>query len=134
MDEAIQTGLRRFGFWLPLAICTWLALGDDIAKNAPRVSDVPLHLFAFVYLSAALSFAHLRERWWWVALAMMGYGAAIEVVQYYLPHRSAQWKDFFVDLIGIAVGLLCYRMFGERLWALLVVPLVDGLGRALRRS
>ena len=125
-DQArIERALRRVGFWLPLIICTWLALADELPKSAPKVSDVPLHLFAFVYLSAALSFAHLRVQWWWVALLMMGYGGMIELIQSWLPHRDAEWKDFLVDLVGIGVGLLSYRLFGERLWQLLIVPLVQ---------
>lgn len=124
-DQAkLEGGLRRLGFWLPLMICTWLALGDELAKSGPKVGDVPLHLLAFIYLSAALSLAHLRSRWWWVALLMAGYGGLIELIQSALPHRDAEWKDFMVDLIGITVGLAAYRLFGERLWDLLIVPVV----------
>jgi len=133
-DAAIQIGLRRIAFWVPLVVCTWLALGDDVAKSVTSDQDVPLHLFAFVYLSAALSLAHMQARWGWVVFAMIGYGGALELVQYWLPHRDAEWKDFAVDVVGIVIGLVCYRLFGELLWRKLVVPPAAIFGKWLRRS
>lgn len=130
----LETSLRRIGFWLPLLICTWFALGGGLPKSTVRVGDVPLHLLAFVYLSAALSIAYMRDRWWWVVVAMLSYGGAIELIQYWLPHRHAEWKDFGVDVIGIGVGLGCYRLFGERLWEAVVMPVVRFVGRPRQQS
>ena len=37
---------------------------------------------------------------------MLAYGVALELVQSGIPERSAEFKDVWVDLGGIAAGLL----------------------------
>lgn len=113
-----ETVLRRVAFWLPVMICTWAALGSGLPSGAPKVSDVTLHLFAFVYLSAALRIAHPRLLIVIVALVMVAYGGFIEVAQSFLPPRQAEWGDLGVDLMGIAIGLLAHYLFGEKVWRL----------------
>ena len=110
--------LRRVAFWLPLVICTWAALGSGLPSSAPKVSDVTLHLFAFVYLSAALRIAHPGLFVVVVALIMAAYGGFIEVAQSFLPPRQAEWGDLGVDLLGIAIGLIAHYFFGEKVWRL----------------
>ena len=110
--------LRRISFWLPLLICTWAALGSGLPSGAPRVNDITLHLFAFVYLSAALRIAHPRILVAVVALWMAAYGGFIEVAQSFLPPRQAEWGDLGVDLLGIGIGLLAHYFFGEKIWQL----------------
>ncbi len=39
------------------------------------------------------------------ALAGAGYGGAIEIIQAPIPYRSADWRDFAVDVAGVAVAL-----------------------------
>ena len=43
-------------------------------------------------------------------LALLAYGAAIELLQLQVPNRSAEWADLGADAIGIGLGAL---------WALL---------------
>lgn len=38
--------------------------------------------------------------------ALLGYGAAIEVAQAFIPGRSAEWGDVLADAIGVAAGLV----------------------------
>ncbi len=95
-----------------------MALGPGLGAAGAEVSDITLHLLAFIYLSAALSIAHLRSHWLRVALWMLLYGALIEIAQSQLPPRQAEWKDLGVDALGIGVGLVVYRLMGERLWSL----------------
>ncbi len=56
---------------------------------------------------AALMFialpAHLG-RTWRVALALVAYGGAIELLQMHVPGRSAEWGDLLADAIGVALG------------------------------
>ena len=113
---ALERTLRWIAFWLPLGICTWLALGPGLPPEAPKVSDVTMHLVAFVYLTAALFSAYQARPWWWVALWMAAYGALIEFLQGFFPLRSPEMKDFLVDLVGIGIGLLAYRLAGEWVW------------------
>jgi VanZ family protein len=44
---------------------------------------------------------------------MAAYGVAIEAIQSLEPTRTAEWKDLFVDVVGILAGLLVYRLIGR---------------------
>lgn len=107
--------LFRTGFWIPLAVCTYLALVPD-PPDLPvfKLSDVVLHAAAFSYLTLAFTLmrhghghGHDRPGRIYVGafVAMLGYGIFIEVVQSMIPERSAELKDLLVDLVGIGIGL-----------------------------
>ena len=93
------------GFWLPLAVCTWLALAPSPPDAVFRVSDIVLHALAFSYLTFALGLAHPAARPPTLVLCMLGYGIFIEVVQSFEVERNAELKDLLVDGIGILAGL-----------------------------
>jgi VanZ family protein len=107
--------LRAAAFWLPLGICTWLALTPSPPQEVFRLGDVVLHAFAFVYLSFALAFAHLDRRFGVVALALLGYGALIEVLQGFTATRAPEFGDLLVDAGGIVFGCLLYSAIGAPL-------------------
>jgi len=110
--------LRRISFWLPLVICTWAALGRGLPGVAPKVSDITLHLFAFVYLTAALRISYVPLSIVSVALLLAAYGGFLEIAQSFLPPRQAEWGDFGIDLLGISLGLLAHHFWGEKIWRL----------------
>jgi VanZ family protein len=41
-----------------------------------------------------------------VLLALLAFGAAIELLQLQLPNRSGEWTDLGADAIGIGLGAL----------------------------
>ncbi len=106
--------LLKLGFWLPLVICTWLALVPD-PPEVPvfKVSDVVLHAFAFSYLSFTLAVAYPQRSLLQVFCLMFGYGLLIEVVQSFEIARTAELKDLLVDIAGIGFGLLLARLLGD---------------------
>jgi len=114
--SAFDLPLRRIAFWLPLAICTWMALGSGLPSSAPKVGDITLHLFAFTYLTVALRIAHAKLLIVLVIALMLAYGGLIEIVQGYLPPRQSEWKDFAVDVLGVALGLVLHHFLGEKVW------------------
>ena len=103
--------LFQAGFWLPLALCTYLALVPEPPEHAVfRLGDVVLHGFAFTVLTVALQLAYGLERRGRRGLtiaffAMLAYGVALELAQGFIPERSAELKDLWVDVIGILLGL-----------------------------
>jgi VanZ family protein len=117
----------RLGFWIPLLICTWLALIPEPPDNPVfRLSDVILHGAAFAYLTFAfVLMGTLRSALstqtaargitktlaLQAVVAMLGYGLFLELVQSFIPERSAELKDLLVDLAGIGVGLLLAARF-----------------------
>lgn len=90
--------------------------GPDI--DLPN-SDKLNHMFAYVVLM--LYFGQLvgseGHRRLWLAVALFGYGAAIEGVQSLTPQRSAEWADLAADVIGIGIGWLLLRSALGRLLA-----------------
>jgi VanZ family protein len=112
VDLATQISLQSV-FWIPLAICTWLALTPSPPEAVGHFSDVSLHAFAFTYLTFALGLALPRLRLRWIATWMLAYGIGIEVAQSFEPARVASLKDVLVDAAGIAIGLLLLWATGE---------------------
>ena len=84
----------------------------------PKVSDITLHLFAFVYLTAALRISHVPLSIGAVVLLLAAYGGFLEITQSFLPARQAEWGDFGIDLLGISMGLLAHHFWGEKVWRL----------------
>ena len=67
-------------------------------------SDKELHFLAFCTLAVLLDFAFPRSRFGlFKILPLIGYGILIEIVQSYLPYRSAELADVFADIVGICV-------------------------------
>jgi VanZ family protein len=142
MNNPRQTGLAvsrteravwlclGLAFWVPLAICTYLALTPSPPDAVFRISDVILHAFAFCYLTFALGLAMRAPRLPVVALWMLGYGMFIELAQSFEPARSAEIKDLLVDAVGIALGLGLLALLGD--WTRRTVRTVLGavLGEA----
>jgi len=104
----------QVAFWIPLAACTWFALMPEPPDYSVfRLSDVVQHAAAFTYLSLALTMAQLHgtrtPAFLRTFVFMLGYGALLEVIQSFIPERSAEFKDLLVDLVGIGIGLLLAR-------------------------
>lgn len=101
------------GFWLPLAVCTYLALTPSPPESVFQIGDVFLHAFAFTYLTFCLNLAYPSQRALVSGVWMLGYGLLLEVVQSFEAARSAELKDLLVDLVGICLGLLAARWMAE---------------------
>ncbi|MFU8815214.1 MAG: VanZ family protein [Pseudomonadales bacterium] len=123
-DRAAWLSLQ-LGFWIPLLLCTWLALTPSPPEGVFRVSDILLHLFAFTYLTFALGLARPALRLRWVAAWMLAFGVMIEVVQSFQATRVAELKDVLVDAAGIALGLLLLAALGN--WSRKTVRTVWGM-------
>lgn len=64
------------------------------------------HMLAFTALAIAawLAFpARLRTRLFSLC-ALLAFGGLIEILQLYVPGRSAEWADLLADALGIALG------------------------------
>jgi VanZ family protein len=74
--------------------------GDDVPISTGW--DKSNHLLAFFVLALLAGLAWPRSDWWKRALALVGYGVLIEVVQYFVG-RDAAALDVFADSMGIAL-------------------------------
>lgn len=69
------------------------------------------HALAFLALAVAgcRAFARGNQPVTGVVLGLAGFGALIEILQYFVPSRSSEWGDLFADCVGIAAGVLLAR-------------------------
>jgi len=100
----LRLALWRTAFWLALAVTLWFAL-TPLPVPLP-VSDKWQHMAAFATLSVLAAFGYPAVRLLTIALALAGFGAAIEFFQL-IPalHRSSDWRDWIADVVAILVPL-----------------------------
>ena len=102
-----STGWRVLLAAAVLGVC-WLAFSPKPPPVANTGWDKLNHFFAFTVLAFCAERA-FRPRDWrhpGVPLALLAFGAAIELVQSQVPGRSAEVADVFADAVGIVAGLL----------------------------
>lgn len=87
-----------------LAIC-WLSVMPSEIAAVDGFNDKAKHVFAFLVLALCISLFWRASRPF-VAATLIVYGVAIELVQLFVPGRSASVWDVLADVIGIACGLL----------------------------
>jgi VanZ family protein len=75
------------------------------------------HPVAFATLALLVDFSFPASRFGLVKiLALLGYGVAIEVVQYFLPWRQASALDVVADGLGIAAYMLSVPALKRMPW------------------
>ena len=108
----------------PLRLMTWglLALGLGIAAlpSMPEVNisnaDKYMHALAFFGFAFLLDVSDTRSFWRYKVPILLGYGLLIEIVQSFLPWRSADPWDWVAD----AAGVLLYWL----VWYVVLRPLL----------
>ena len=99
----------RVLFWLALVVAYIAAiLPQDSAPSIPSFSDKGHHVLAFIVLGLLLRLAY-KVNYWYGLLILVGFGAFIEVSQYFTETRVAEEKDVIADLIGSFIGLKLYK-------------------------
>ena len=98
-----------------VATILWLALSP-----APPVDglsfDKANHVGAFLVLSvlADLSFPE-RRSFWPAACLLIGFGALIEALQYWVGYRYFEVADFVANAVGITIYFLVRASFRARI-------------------
>lgn len=117
MKEPHRTRAWRSLLGVLLLAITWLALNPVPPKAVDSGWDKLNHLAAFISLAVCawrgFGSAHPRpeSRRGGLALttALLAYGLLIEVVQGFVPGRSAEAQDLMADALGIAIGWALHR-------------------------
>lgn len=108
VDQRPIIVVARFFLLAAVAAITFLAVTDRPYPLVESVPDKLNHFAAFVVLGLLADYAFPTERFGAAKiLALAAYGAAIEVVQSFLPHRQASLLDLVADAAGIGLYALC---------------------------
>jgi VanZ family protein len=79
------------------------------------------HGISFTVLTILALFAGRPLPRWALILGLAGYGALTEILQNFVPHRTPEWKDWFQDLGGIAIGF-CITWAFSKTWKAMRKP------------
>jgi VanZ family protein len=101
--------------WQAITIMTAMAvLALALSPAPPRALDSGWdkanHVLAFATLGMMANLAW-SSAWRWVAL--LGYGALIEVLQGWTPTRQASWTDVGADALGLALAAVLGFLFSR---------------------
>ena len=75
------------------------------------------HVVLFAGIAWLLSVLWPRLVWWRVALPLLALAVTTELLQFWVPGRTPRLDDCFVDMLGVAIGLLLalpVRRYAER--------------------
>ncbi len=116
-----QTVWRWLLAVLMIVVCA-LALPPTVPKELSFSWDKLNHTLAFAALAgtARLGFPGSWRKLGWIAAALLAFGGLIEVLQHFVPGRSADWEDLLADAIGIVLGAATAQ--GTLRWAALTQP------------
>jgi VanZ family protein len=104
-----------FGRALPAVVFTaWIFIAGTSTSGppGPEINDKLLHALAFAvcagsYVPAVGLLRSFREPWPNIAVASLlavSVGAMLEICQYFLPYRTAEWADLGADSVGALLG------------------------------
>lgn len=107
LDSAAARRVWRAVLASLLATISVLALVPGDAAPELGLADKWQHLLAFTALGAAALWsvrlaAPLLGR---VAVTLLAFGGAIELLQLAIPGRQGEWTDLLADAIGIGIGM-----------------------------
>ena len=100
--------IYRSIFFLLIVFTSFSALSMPPETSISLIHlDKFLHFFAFLVLSVFLDLStteSLIKKKMLISL-LIAYALSIEVIQYFLPYRDAEFLDFLFDVLGILVYL-----------------------------
>jgi VanZ family protein len=115
-DAKARTRPWRWALLLLAGLVTVLAVLPAPPRQMDLGWDKLNHVAAFAALAvcAVFGWRSSRAARLSVLLALLAFGAAIELVQLQLPNRSGEWTDLGADAIGIGLGALLAMLWLRR--------------------
>lgn len=120
LKNSLHSLLRCQPLWRAILIVSAMAILYLATTSQPypipsAPSDKLNHLIAFIQLTVVTRLAWPALSRIWIAIGVMGFGLAIELMQAQLPYRDFSVLDLAADGAGIGIGLLpCTFIFGRR--------------------
>jgi len=116
--------VSRITLLVIVALVSHLAITERTYPGVESLNDKVSHILAFGALALSADFSFPRRQFVpGTALALLGYGVLIEVVQYFLPYRDCSALDVLADSVGIAAYALGFPLLRHipllrHLWSL----------------
>ena len=66
--------------------------------------DIGIHFTAFTILALVVHFSRWPKSFGWTIVVLLAYGIATESLQYFVPPRCVELKDYIENILGIAFG------------------------------
>lgn len=79
---------------------------DGRLEHSWFLSDKAAHVATFLLLTFWYTGQYRRSLYPVIALSLLSFGALIEICQYLVGYRSAEWADLLADAAGIGAGVL----------------------------
>lgn len=93
----------------------------QIEPSIPQFDKLE-HFTAYLVMAAWFAAPTVApRRWFWIAVALVGMGGAIEILQGMSGYRDAEWLDWVADGAGVAAAFVYPVRWTARLYAKWVV-------------
>lgn len=101
----------RAAFVVALLIVAYLSLKPGIPGQIYDGLDKWRHIAAYGVLGVSGTLAFTARRFFWPLMAgLTFYGAALELAQVGVPHRTGSWPDFGANVAGVVLGVVVMRL------------------------
>jgi hypothetical protein len=113
--------LACVGYWILLTVLLLVPYPQRVVglQTVPLFpwGDIGIHFTAFILLSMLVHVALWPKRVRWTVAVLLAYGVATESLQWFVPHRSVELKDYTENILGVLAGaglFLILRTFVQK--------------------
>ena len=90
--------------WLLLAVIVFLTLSPASYRPVTQAGHNLEHFLIHLVLGITFGIGYAR-RWWLLTLGLVGFTAAVEFAQLFVPGRHARLKDLVIDAGAACLGV-----------------------------
>jgi VanZ family protein len=114
MNARVVSAAARIALLATVAVVMHLATTETHYAVVEDSSDKVNHALAFAVLSLLVDFSFPGSRFGaGKIVALLGFGALIEFIQYFIPYRECSLLDLAADGAGIALYVLCRPLIAK---------------------
>lgn len=84
--------------------------GPEVQTGNDKIN----HAAAYFVFAVIFYFAWKSDNLFVITGCGMAFGVLVEVIQYFLPYRSAELGDLIADLVGVVLGLMVVKFLSSR--------------------
>jgi VanZ family protein len=104
LDVTVIRLVARLAGWLLLVVIVFLNLSPPSYRPVTSAGHNLEHFLIYLALGVTFGVGYAR-RWWLLALGLVGFTAAVEFGQLFVPGRHARLKDLVIDAGAVCLGI-----------------------------